>query len=58
MMQDKVLIAQQKQEEFIQRGRLVEEQRKTIAFLSIKAAETFELRQTAIENLTCQSRLF
>lgn len=35
-----------------------EAQRKEVAFLSIKAAETFELGQTAIENLMCQSRLF
>ena len=35
-----------------------EAQRKEVAFLSIKAAETFELGQTAIENLMCQARLF
>ena len=35
-----------------------EAQRKEVAFLSIKAAETFELGQTAMENLMCQSRLF
>lgn len=32
--------------------------RKEVAFLSIRAAETFKLGQTAIENLMCQSRLF
>ena len=35
-----------------------EAQRKEVAFLSIRAAETFELGQTAMENLMCQSRLF
>lgn len=32
--------------------------RKEIAFLSIRAADSFELGQTAIENLMCQGRLF
>ena len=32
--------------------------RKEVAFLSIRAADTFELGQTAMENLMCQSRLF
>lgn len=32
--------------------------RKEVAFLSIRAAETFELGQTAMENLMCQARLF
>ncbi len=35
-----------------------EAQRKEVAFLSIRAAETFELGQTAMENLMCRSRLF
>ena len=32
--------------------------RKEVAFLSIRAADTFELGQTAIENLMGQARLF
>ena len=32
--------------------------RKEVAFLSIRAADTFELGQTAMENLMCQARLF
>lgn len=35
-----------------------EASRKEVAFLSIRAAETFELGQTAMENLMCQARLF
>jgi hypothetical protein len=32
--------------------------RKEVAFLSIRAADTFELGQTAMESLMCQAKLF
>jgi hypothetical protein len=55
---DKAIELREKLALLSEQRRNKEASRKEVAFLSIRAAETFELGQTAIENLMCQSRLF
>jgi len=55
---DKAIELREKLALLSEQRRNKEASRKEVAFLSIRAAETFELGQTAMENLMCQARLF